>query len=349
MCIYKYPFLMFFNICSFLNIIYILALMSEHQNTQWFVILNPHAGSQKGKRDKRKVLSLLDAGKFSYIHVESEYQGHTIKLAQNAVREGYRKFVIVGGDGTLNEAVNGIMHQDVVSLKDIVIGVIPVGTGNDWIRTFDIPNDYRKSVKVLKANKIVQQDIGMVSWGSNGEAHSRYFANMAGFGFDAVVAKKVNQLKDKGLSGAVLYLWSLLSGYFSYHANKMSIEVDGQKFSESIFTISVGIGKFNGGGMMQAPDATPDNGEFTLTIIRKLGLRSILKNLRRLYDGTFIKDPHVFTTSGRNIKITAKRELPGEVDGEQLGTSNFSIVIHQEKLNVICGSDKYLKHKLSGR
>ncbi|MFB6320284.1 diacylglycerol/lipid kinase family protein [Saccharicrinis sp. FJH54] len=320
--------------------------MSAPLNSKWFVILNPHAGARRGEKDKEKILNLLKRYNFDFEYAESNYRGHTIELTRNAVSSGQKQFIIIGGDGSLNEALNGIMSVKKEGVNDVCIAMIPVGTGNDWIRTFDIPNDYKKSVEVIRQANLVHQDVGMVTWGSNGTTEKRFFANMAGFGFDAVVADKVNSMKDKGWSGKWLYLWSLAFSYLKYKTCMMRFEVDGQRFNETIFTVSIGIGKFNGGGMMQAPDAVPDNGEFTMTMIRKIGIWGILKNLRGLYNGSFLKDPHVLTTSGREVRIESRCLIPGEVDGEQLGKSNFSIALIPKGISVYCGSDKYLKQKL---
>lgn len=312
----------------------------------WYVILNPHAGARRGEKDKNRILQLLEKHRFDFTFAESEYRGHTVELAQKAVEGDYRKIIVIGGDGSLNEALNGVLNANTTTKQNVSLAMIPVGTGNDWIRTLDIPNDYQKSIKVIKKGKLVKQDVGLVTWQSNGSREKRFFANMAGFGYDAVVANKVNQLKDKGMSGKWLYLWSLLSSYIKYKSCTIKFEVDGQQYTEAIFTASIGIGKYNGGGMMQAPDAVPDNGEFNMTLIRKIGLWGIIKNLRGLYSGAFLSDPHVLTTSGRKVSIESRCKIPGEVDGERLGESNFNIELLPQSISVYCGSDKYLKHKL---
>jgi len=119
--------------------------------------------------------------------------------------------------------------------------------------------------------------------------------------------------------------------------------VDGQEFDELIFSISIGIGKFNGGGMMQAPGAVPDNGMLEVTIIRKIGLFGILKNLVGLYSGAFVKDPRVSTHSARQVSISAVHPVAGEADGEILGNHEFEIKMDSRKLNVIYNPEKYLK------
>lgn len=317
--------------------------MGNLPQKKWFVILNPHAGSGKGKNDKPEILKRLDKSDFKYKLAVSEYHKHTIQLAVHAIEQGFRNLIVAGGDGTLNEAVNGIFSQTICPPEDISIGIIPVGTGNDWIKTFGIPNNYKAAVKVLKHGISMRQDIGRITFSENGTNRICYFANMAGFGFDAMVAGKTNLLKDKGRSGISLYLQALGSSFIKYKTCKTRVVIDGQEINELIFSASIGIGKYNGGGMMQAPGAIPDNGQFQVTIIRKIGLFGILRNLAGLYSGEFVKDPRVSTHIAKRVLISADHNIAGEADGEILGDNKFEIELLSQKLAVIYNPEKYLK------
>ena len=308
----------------------------------WLVLLNPHAGCGKGLQDKGVVEKKLQDYSFSYKLVLSEYPGQAIFITRRYIREGYRKFLVAGGDGTLNEVVNGIYLFTTEISDDIVLGMIPVGTGNDWIKTFGIPDDYDRALKIILEGKTVRQDIGKISYNLGKKKKRRFFANIAGFGFDAMVAEKANQLKEMGMKGFRVYLQSLLSSYFNYRTTKMKVSIDNQEIEDLIFTLSIGIGKFNGGGMMQTPFAVPNNGAFQLTVIRKIGLLGILRNIIRLYSGDFVKDRRVSTYECKEVLVTGDNTIMGEVDGESLGNSSFEISMIQEKLNVIYGNDKYL-------
>ncbi|MDO8928469.1 MAG: diacylglycerol kinase family lipid kinase [Bacteroidota bacterium] len=319
--------------------------MEKPSKIKWFVILNPHAGSGRGKKDRAKILKTLDEHGFEYELQVSKYQKHTIQLTIQAIGQGFRNLIIAGGDGTLNEAVNGIFSQTVCAPEEITIGMIPVGTGNDWIKTFGIPNDYNAAIKLLQKGDTMRQDVGRISFSENESAKTCYFANMAGFGFDAKVTEKTNRLKDKGRKGISLYLQALGSSLWNYQAAKTQITIDGQEINELIFSVSTGIGKFNGGGMMQAPGAVPNNGHFQVTIIRKIGLFGIIRNLTGLYSGKFIKDPRVSTHNAYHILISSAHLIAGEADGEILGNNNFEIVLLAQKLNVIFNPEKYLKFR----
>jgi YegS/Rv2252/BmrU family lipid kinase len=317
--------------------------MEKPLSNKWFVILNPHAGSGRGKKDQAEILKRLTKADFQYELAISEFPKHIIQLTIDAIEQGFRNLIIAGGDGSLNELVNGIFQQSACLPEEITVGMIPVGTGNDWIKTFGIPNYYKEAVKILKQGKIMRQDIGRITFAENEVTKTCYFANMAGFGFDAMVATKTNQLKNKGRTGISLYLQALGSSLFNYQTAETRVIIDGQEIDELIFSVSIGIGKYNGGGMMQAPGAVPDNGLFQVTIIRKIGLFGILRNLAGLYSGKFINDYRVSTFQGQNISIRSAYNIAGEADGETLGDNKFDIDIFSQKLTVIYNPERYLK------
>lgn len=317
--------------------------MGEAIQNKWFVILNPHAGSGKGKKDREEITRRLSCADFEFELATSDYPKHIIQLTIDAIGRGYRQLIIAGGDGSLNEVVNGIFQQKYCPPEEIMVGMIPVGTGNDWIKTFGIPNYYKDAVRVLHIGKTMLQDIGCIRFTENGKERISYFANMAGFGFDAMVAEKTNWLKNQGRSGISLYLRALSSSFLNYRIGKTRIVIDGKEFEDMIFSVSIGIGKFNGGGMMQAPGAIPDNGLFEVTIIKKIGIWGILRNLTGLYSGEYVKDYRVSTFQAKTVSINSEQNIAGEADGETLGENKFDIEIISQKLCVIFNPDKYLK------
>lgn len=311
--------------------------MEEKKITDWVLLLNPHAGSGKGKQDKKQIKKLLKKAGFKFETYISEYSKHAITLTIELIEKGYRKIIIAGGDGSLNEIVNGIFLQNIVAPEEITLSMIPVGTGNDWIKTFGIPNDYKKAIKRIVKEKTIRQDVGKITFENKGETEFRYFANMAGFGFDAMVAEKANRLKDKGRKGVLVYLQSLAASYIQFQVSKTRIQIDKEEIDELVFTSSIGIGKYNGGGMMQAPDAIPNNGEFQVTVIRKISIFGILKNLAGLYNGNYLKDHRVSTHFAKHVVVSAANPIAGEADGEILGNHSFEIEIIPQKLKVVRG------------
>lgn len=316
--------------------------MPESNGITWQVILNPHAGGDKGAHDKNKIEYLLRTSDVTYNLIISRFPSHAIELARELVTSGATHLIVAGGDGTLNEVVNGILLAEQKPYNGITLGVIPVGTGNDWIKTFGIPDNYQKAIEIIKEYKTVMQDVGEITCMIDGETSKRYFVNIAGFGFDALVAKNANDLKYRNVTGIRVYIQSLFSGYFSYKSLHAKIAIDGISMNVNLFSASVGIGKFNGGGMMQVPEANPVQGLFHITVIRKIGIWGILRNFKGLYSGNFVKDKRVSTHAGKIIEITSSIPMPGESDGETLGNGTFKISIIANRLRVVYGSDKFL-------
>lgn len=315
--------------------------MQNEKNLTWHVILNPHAGAGKGSRDRKKIIDILKSSGLNYVLHVSEFPGHAVNIAKELAYKGETNFIAAGGDGTLNEIVNGFFNGRGAVPSNVVIGMIPVGTGNDWIKTFGIPDDYEKAMQIILAGKKVTQDVGEINYSRNGSDTKRYFVNIAGFGFDGLVASNANNLKAKGITGFRVYVESLFSSFLKFSASKTIIEIDGMRVEKNLFSASVGIGKYNGGGMMQVPEANPVQGIFHITLISKIGLWGILKNFRGLYNGRFIRDRRVSTYTGKAVNIIPSSPLPGEADGETLGEGSFNIRILPHGLTVICGETDF--------
>ncbi|MCY1723556.1 diacylglycerol kinase family lipid kinase [Prolixibacteraceae bacterium Z1-6] len=312
--------------------------MNKTHQTKWTLLLNPHAGGGRGKRDLDQIEKLLQSQGFLYSLIISEYPKHAIQLAKHAVENGCRHLIVAGGDGTLNEVVNGVFLQKVISPEQVLVGMIPVGTGNDWIKTFGIPNSYTNAIEKIEERKTFFQDVGKLTYTQNGVEKQRYFSNMAGFGFDALTAQKANSLKEKGRSGMLVYLQSLLAAFLQYKVQNVKIVIDKDPLEELLFSLSVAIGKYNGGGMKQAPNAIPNNGIFEVAVIKKIGFWGIVRNLAGLYSGSYIEDSRVACFRAKQVLISSPTDLAGEVDGEALGESQFHIEILPQKLQVIVGN-----------
>ena len=295
---------------------------------EWFTVVNPNAGNGKGKKDWDRISALLSKDNIPISMKFTERKCQAIEFAREAVETGFRKIISVGGDGTLNEVVNGILLQNKVPSREIVIGMIPVGTGNDWGRMFGIPLVYEGAVDVIRENKIMLHGIGVVTYYSGAEQHKRYFINIAGLGFEALVVKKTNRQKDKGRSNQAIYFYNLLSSLISYKITNAEIIIDDRKVNNRIFSINVGNGRFCGGGMRQTPDALPDDGLLDVTVIRDMGRIEIIKSLKILYDGTILSHPKVDGYRCKNLKVTSEHILYAEADGELLGhtPAEFSLI-----------------------
>lgn len=302
------------------------------------VIVNPNAGNGKGKKDWESISALLKEEQLPFIVKFTERKGHAIIFASEAIGEGFRKIITVGGDGTLNEVVNGVFSCSTCSTTDISLALIPVGTGNDWGRMFGIPLDYKKAIKIISENKQMLHDIGTVSFFNGPEKKKRYFINIAGLGFESIVVRRTNIQKDKGRSGKLIYFYNLLMSLLSYKNTKAEIDIDGERISADVFSINVGNGRYCGGGMRQTPNALPDDGALDVTVINGMGKFEIIRNLKILYNGTILSHPKIDGYRCRNIKVSSDSVIYTEADGESLGHTPAEFSIIPASINIVYGT-----------
>jgi len=316
-------------------------LEKENNINQWIAIVNPNAGGKKCGKDWHKIVKALEKNSIDYMAVFTEKRGHAIALAKEYVEKGYRKIISIGGDGTLNEVVNGVFRQRAVNTSNITLAVITVGTGNDWGRTFYIPNDYNKCAQLIQKADTFVQDAGMVSFAGEKGLTNRYFINMAGLGFDGLVAQKTNHDKDMGRANPLVYFKNIFVSLFSFKSVPTRIVVDDTEMNHKVFSMGIGIGQYNGGGMKQAPNAVPDDGLFELTIIKDMSKWSVIANVNRLYNGTIGKHKQVEMHKGRQITIEPKIPVLLETDGESLGQSPFTFALIPKCLRVVINKEKF--------
>jgi len=305
---------------------------------EWFVIVNPNAGNGKGRKDWTRIADLLEKNDITFNMKPTERKGHATEFTRELIAGGYRKIISVGGDGTLNEIVNGLFTQNHCPPKDLILSIIPVGTGNDWGRMFGIPLIYEGAVKVIKEGKLMLHDIGMISYYNGEEKHIRYFINIAGLGFESLVVSKTNKQKDKGMSNKAIYFYNLLSSLITYRNTIADITIDGKSIRSKVFSINVGNGRYCGGGMRQTPDAVPDDGLLDITVIKEMGRIEIIRNLRLLYDGTILSHPKVDGYRSNNLKVTSDSLLYLEADGESLGHTPAEFGIIPSAVNIVYGN-----------
>ena len=302
------------------------------------VIVNPNAGNGKGRKDWDRISVLIKKANLPFTAKFTERKGHAIEITREAISAGFRKIVIVGGDGTLNEAVNGVVTNTVCAPTDITLASIPVGTGNDWGKMFGISTDYEKAIRIVSDNKTLLHDVGIVSFYNGSEKFNRYFINIAGLGFESVVVKKTNLQKDKGHGGKLIYFYNLLTSLLAYKNTKAEINIDGEIIHADLFSLNVGNGRYCGGGMRQTPRAIPDDGLLDVTIINGMGKFEIIRNLKILYDGTILRHPKIDGYKCKNIKVSSESAMLIEADGESLGQTPAEFNIIADAIKIVYGT-----------
>jgi len=305
------------------------------KSDDWYLILNPQAGGGKGARSKQKILEVLHHHRLPHILYETTAAGDATKVARDAISNGFRKIIVAGGDGTLNEVAAGIVGQDEVESHEITLGLIPVGTGNDWRRTWNIPESIDSAVKLLVGARTERQDAGRMEFHKNGQKQISYFMNVAGCGFDAEVAFAANRAKEQGHSGVLTYIGKLISTLVSFRTQPVKIWMDGESRQVELFAVLIGICKFAGNNMKLVPDANPSDGLFDITLATRISKLKVIANLPKLFNGKFVKLKEVQQYRCKTVKIEATSRALLQADGESVGEVPAEFFIIPSALTVV--------------
>lgn len=302
-------------------------------SVEWQLIANPNALTAQRRILETSILQQLEERGVNYQIHFADGAGHGIQTAEKLCRAGHRNLIVVGGDGSINEVVNGI-YRSGVNPEEVYLAIIPLGTGNDFCRTLGYPTA-ESAVDFLMDNDFQPTDVGLVTSMKGEESIAqRYFINIAGFAFDAAVINETVNGKPKFFPSAV-YLMKLVKVLFKYKATPVTIATDSEEYQQDIFTIAVGNAQYNGNGMRQVPMAHPGDGEFDIVSIRKLPAMKVVANVKRLFAGEHIKMEEVHIMRTKSLRISSTKPLLGEVEGEMLTTGNYHISMAQGRLNVL--------------
>ena len=261
----------------------------------------------------------------------SDRPGHLAALAAEAVGGGATLLVVVGGDGSVNEVVNGIAGTQGVDLA-----VIPRGTGWDFVRTYGIPRDLDQAVDVALGRNVREIDAGSVTYRAwDGREASARFANVASAGISGAIAQRANE-SSKALGGKISYYWATLAVFVGWQTGEMRVTVDGDTRTGRMIDAMVCNGRYVGGGMMMCPDAEPDDGVFDVLLIGDVTKRDLLFVLPKTYRGKHLPHPRLELLRGSVVTVDADEPLPLELDGEQPGTTpaRFEVLPRALRLRV---------------
>jgi len=269
--------------------------------------------------------------------VFTKSRGHATELARDAIESGHRHILAVGGDGTNNEVINGILQQGSVSPLEVCYTLLPIGTGNDWIRTMGIPREMDAWLEMFEKGQTTIQDVGHVEYTREGKVEQRYFANVAGMSFDAYVARFLDE--NKGfIGGPLAYYLALVKCLAKFKLPLTRVCADGFELEDHLYTINAGIGRYSGGGMELVPHAITDDGLLGLTVAKKLSKLGVLLATPYFYNGKIERHPRVEVHSARTIEVKAMHEdhpVGLEVDGEFLGYTPVTFSVLEKSLNVL--------------
>jgi diacylglycerol kinase (ATP) len=262
----------------------------------------------------------------------SSSPGEISELAERAARQGARLLVVVGGDGSINEAVNGLLRAD----DPPELAVIARGTGDDFIRTHGIPSSIEPAIEVARVGAARQVDAGRVAYrGWDGSEASRYFANVGSVGMSGAVAQRANAT-TKALGGRVTFFYALTREFLVWRNTDVTVQVGDEVRRGLMHDVVVANGSYHAGAMRLAPDAQPDDGLFDVVLIGDVSKLDFVTTSPKLYSGKYVAHPKVDVLRGSTVSVDAPVPLPLETDGEVLGTTpaRFEIVPHAYRVRV---------------
>jgi YegS/Rv2252/BmrU family lipid kinase len=262
----------------------------------------------------------------------SERPGHLTELARRAAGEGAGRLVVVGGDGSVNEVVNGIGRLD----DPPELAILSRGTGWDFVRTFRIPRGVEQAAAVALEGDVREVDLGRAAYrAADGGEAELLFANVASAGMSGAVAERANET-TKALGGKASYLLALLAVFSRWSAAGMTVTVDGEQRQGRMFDVVVANGRYFGGGMRICPDAAPDDGLLDVLTIGDVTRRDLVRTMPRIYRGTHLPHRKAELLRGAVVHVDADRPVPVQLDGEQPGTTpvRFDVLPRRLRLRV---------------
>jgi YegS/Rv2252/BmrU family lipid kinase len=301
------------------------------------IIVNPTSGRGEGGADIPRAKEILSSLGITFDLVRTERRLHAVELAREAVREGYDIVVSMGGDGTANEVLNGLMLAKRAGEGEAALGVITVGRGNDFAHGIDVPHGLEASCRVLAAGKRRRMDVGKVTGGLFPEG--RYFGNGIGIGFDTIVGFEAAKLT--WLTGFPSYLVAALKTIFLYfHAPLVRIEYDGGTIEQRALMVSVMNGRRMGGSFHMAPQSKNDDGLFTVCLAGQVSRLGIFLLIPRFIQGTQAGHPAIRYFDATKMSVKALTgTLAAHADGETIcaEAETLAVEMFPRAVDVIAG------------
>jgi diacylglycerol kinase (ATP) len=309
-----------------------------------FIVVNPRSANGRTGREWKSIERALGTVYPAMSVGFTKKRGEAAALVRYALREGHQEIVAVGGDGTINEAINGLFDSSGATPQDCVFAFVTSGTGGDFRKSFGIEPGTDAAIERLKHARVRRIDAGRVSCLSkSGAPTMRYFINIASFGLSGVIVDSVNRARiAKLFGGSFAFAFHSSLAMLHYRVRTVRIIVDGVEDEiTSISTVAVANGQFFGGGMRVAPGAVVDDGWFDVVIMGGAPKGQSLADLKLVYTGDHITKPYVRVVRGQHVVVAPVAETKGqavliETDGEAAGRLPATFEILPHALNLRC-------------
>jgi YegS/Rv2252/BmrU family lipid kinase len=299
------------------------------KSNRWLVIVNPASGRPDGGFGWRRLEHILQAAGVSFDAVHTQHPGHGEALARQALQDGRRHILAVGGDGSVNEIVHGIMTAGLADTREVTLAVAPTGTGNDWARSLGIGRNPNEIVRAVVTGRTMLHDVGAIDFPASGE--QRWFINVAGAGYDAWVTERV----PRPVPSAFTYLRIALAGLVRYRSPWFRITADGEQVEGRLLLAFVANARYCGNRMNVAPVALMDDGRFDLLAVQELSLLQVLPKLGKLYRGRILGDPAVRHLRAATVRIETDPPVAVQADGQIVGPTPAEFSLRPRALAVV--------------
>ncbi len=296
----------------------------------WLAIVNPNSGIAGSRRSWDDIEAALREARIplEVVRTAGPHDGEAI--ARDAVQQGRRRLIAAGGDGSVNDVVNGVMSAGLADTREVTLAVAPTGTGNDWARSLGIGRRPDDVTAAIAAGRTMLHDVGIVEHPESSEPR-RWFINVAGAGYDADMTARL----PRPIPSALTYLRVALSGLVSYRAPRFRVNADGTSVDGPMLLVFVANGQYCGNRMHVAPVARTDDGLLDVVMVQDLGLLAVLPKLLKLYRGTILDDPAVRHLRAAKVRIEADPPAGVQVDGQLAGSTPAEFSLLDQALRVV--------------
>ncbi len=309
----------------------------------WTIIANPATGGGRLEIERPQLEALLAKADIPVSWQLTQAPRHAIALTREAIQQGSRHLLVIGGDGTFSEVVNGVMTQSTCPSDAVTLALIPLGTGNDWARMHKIPTKSDKAVALLQNGQDCRQDIGEMTFLEPDGERTQYFNNVMGLGVEAQIVEDALPISKHGFWGQFAYIRTLVKTLFRYQAGLLQIQTPEREFNHPCLVLTIGICRYNGGGMKMVPQAVPDDGLFDITIVEAVSFWNVLRHILKLYNGRIYAHPRAHHWRSQSLLVEADPSSKVEADGELLGTTKIKVRVIPGALSFIGPESQHSK------
>jgi len=302
---------------------------------RWLAIINPAAGRRDVCARWQAIENALREADVEVDTAETSGVGDATRLVARAMSDGRHRFITAGGDGSVNEVVQGVMESAPDTAHRVTLAAAPLGTGNDWARSIAMPVDPRGIARAIASGRTMLHDVGAIDFPDEPAGSRRWFINVAGAGYDADVVANV----PRPVPSAISYLRIALSGLARYRSPQFRIRTDDEVIEDRLLLAFVANARYCGHRMHVAPAALMDDGVLDVVAVRELSLPRLLPKLPKLYDGRILGDPVVRHLRTTRVRIDAQPKVVVQADGQLLYRTPAEFSIVSQAIRVITGPE----------